>query len=110
MSSTDASTAAAPDAPQAHAPRRRSVATDLALVATFAALIAVCSIIPGISLGPAAVTLQTLAILLTGAVLGATRGLLAVLLYIAVGAAGLPIFSGGAAGLAPSPAPRWAIS
>lgn len=74
---------------------------NLALIATFAALIAVCSIIPGISLGPAAITLQTLAVLLTGAVLGANRALLAVLLYTAVGAAGLPIFSGGAAGLAP---------
>ena len=87
------------------APRRRSVATDLALIATFAALIAVCAIIPGISLGPASITLQTLAVLLSGAVLGANRGLLAVLLYMAVGAAGLPIFSGGSAGLAPFAGP-----
>lgn len=87
------------------APRRHSVATDLALIATFAALIAVCAIIPGISLGPASITLQTLAVLLSGAVLGANRGLLAVLLYMAVGAAGLPIFSGGSAGLAPFAGP-----
>jgi biotin transport system substrate-specific component len=46
------------------------------------------------------ITLQTFAVLLSGAVLGMRRGFLAVLLYVVVGAAGLPIFSGGAAGLA----------
>ena len=91
------------DAPRA--PRRRHVATDLALISTFAALIAVCSIIPGISLGPASITLQTLAVMLAGAVLGAGRGMLAVLLFMAVGAAGLPVFSGGSAGLAPFAGP-----
>lgn len=85
--------------------QRRSTATDLALVATFAALIAVCSVVPGFSLGPAAITLQTFAILLCGAVLGSARGFLAVLLYLAVGAIGLPVFSGGAAGLAPFAGP-----
>lgn len=85
--------------------RRQSTATDLALIATFAALIAVCSIVPGFSLGPAAITLQTFAVLLSGAVLGANRGFLAVLLYLAVGAIGMPVFSGGAAGLAPFAGP-----
>lgn len=79
---------------------RRSTTTDLALVAGFAALIAVAAILPAISVaGPVPITLQTFAVLLTGAVLGARRGFLAVLLYLAVGAAGLPVFSGGAAGL-----------
>ncbi|MBP1326629.1 biotin transport system substrate-specific component [Leucobacter exalbidus] len=86
-------------------PRRRSTATDLALIATFAALIAVCSIVPGFSLGPAPITLQTFAVILCGAVLGASRGFLAVLLYLAVGAIGLPVFTGGAAGLAPFAGP-----
>ncbi|GAA2185756.1 MULTISPECIES: biotin transporter BioY [Leucobacter] len=95
-------TAARQESPNAP---RRHVATDLALIATFAALIAVCSIIPGISLGPASITLQTLAVMLAGAVLGANRGLLAVLLFMAVGAAGLPVFSGGSAGLAPFAGP-----
>lgn len=85
--------------------RHRSTATDLALVATFAALIAVCSVVPGFSLGPAAITLQTFAVLLCGAVLGANRGFLAVLLYLAVGAIGMPVFSGGSAGLAPFAGP-----
>lgn len=79
----------------------RSTATDIALVAGFAALIAVCAILPAIKIGlPVDITLQTFAVLLSGAVLGMRRGFLAVLLYLAVGAAGLPVFSGGASGLA----------
>ncbi|WP_338751319.1 biotin transporter BioY [Janibacter alittae] len=80
--------------------RSRSTSTDLALIAAFAALIAVAAILPAISVaGPVPITLQTLAVLLCGAVLGARRGFLAVLLYVVVGAAGLPVFSGGAGGL-----------
>lgn len=73
---------------------------DLALVASFAALIAACSLMPAIPSGGAVpITLQTFAVLLTGAVLGAKRAFLATSLYLAVGAAGLPVFSGGAGGL-----------
>lgn len=81
---------------------RRLTATDLALIAAFAALIAACALLPAIHVGAGLVpiTLQTFAVLLSGAVLGAKRGFLAVMLYLAVGAAGLPVFSGGAAGLA----------
>lgn len=80
---------------------RRSTGTDVALIAGFAALIAVCAISPAISIGgPVPVTLQTFGVLLSGAVLGAHRGFLAALLYVVAGTAGLPIFSGGAAGLA----------
>src|SRR5690606_19974891 len=78
----------------------RRTGTDLALVSAFAALIAVCAILPGIKIGlPVPITLQTFGVLLAGAVLGARRGFLAVLLYLVVGAAGLPVFSGGNAGL-----------
>jgi biotin transport system substrate-specific component len=80
--------------------RARSTSTDLALIAGFAALVAICAILPSIKLaGPVPITLQTFGVLLSGAVLGSRRGFLAVLLYVAVGAAGLPVFSGGAAGL-----------
>lgn len=73
--------------------------TDLALVATFAALIAVCAILPSISTGSGTpFTLQMFAIFLAGATLGGTRGFLAVLLYLAVGTAGLPVFAGGTGG------------
>lgn len=78
---------------------RRTTSTDLALIAGFAALIAVCALLPTIEVGIVDITLQTFAVLLAGAALGAKRGFLAALLYVVVGAAGLPIFSGGAAGL-----------
>ena len=79
--------------------RRRSTGTDLALIAGFAALIAVCAILPSLKLaGPVPITLQTFGVLLTGAVLGWRRGGLAVLLYLAVGAAGLPVFADGRSG------------
>lgn len=77
-----------------------STGADLALIAVFAALIAVFSLTPI----PAAVvgvpiTLQTLAVALTGLVLGAWRGFLATLLYVVVGLAGLPVLAGGSAGI-----------
>ncbi len=49
---------------------------------------------------PVPVTGQTFAVLLAGAVLGARRGALAQVLYLAQGAAGLPVFAGAAAGAA----------
>lgn len=80
---------------------RTTPATDLALVAVFAALIAAFSLTPGIPVGIGVpITLQTLAVVLAGLVLGPWRGFLATLLYLAVGFAGLPVFAGGAAGLA----------
>ncbi|WP_298460144.1 biotin transporter BioY [uncultured Cellulomonas sp.] len=81
---------------------RTSVATDVALVSTFAAFIAVCALLPAIPVAGLAVpiTLQTFGVMLAGTVLGARRGALAALLYVVVGLAGLPVFSGGAGGLA----------
>jgi biotin transport system substrate-specific component len=77
--------------------RRNAVSTtDLALIATFAAFIAVCAIMPALGTNASGVefTLQMFGIFLTAGVLGATRGALAVLLYLAVGTAGVPIFAG----------------
>lgn len=78
---------------------RRSTTADIALIATFAALTAVCSLV-AIPVGPsgAVITLQTFAVILSGALLGARRGALAILLYLAVGFAGLPIFAQGVGG------------
>ncbi len=74
--------------------------TDIALVAGFAALIAICAILPSIKLaGPVPITLQTFGVLLSGAVLGWKRGFLAVGLYLLVGIAGLPVFADGRSGL-----------
>lgn len=74
---------------------------DAARIAGFTALIAGCALLPGIQLPgvPVPITLQTFAIMLAAACLGPRRGPLAVVLYLALGLAGLPIFSGGAQGL-----------
>lgn len=81
--------------------RRRWNATDLGLVAVFAALVATSAIVPGIPVGALGVpiTLVTLTVMLSGLVLGAGRGFAAVGLYVLLGLAGLPIFSGGRSGL-----------
>jgi len=83
------------------APRKRLLSTtDLALVASFTALIAVCSYAAAIPVGGAGVpiTLQTFAVLLTGLVLGPLRGFLAVAVYYVLGIAGLPVFAEHSAG------------
>ncbi len=52
-----------------------------------------------IPLQPVPITLQTMFVLLAGAVLGAKRGSIAECSYVALGAAGIPLFSGHASGL-----------
>lgn len=81
--------------------RRFRDTQSLALVSVFAALIAASAIVPGIPVGGFGVpiTLQTLAIMVTGLVLGGSRAVAAVALYLLLAFAGLPIFSGGRAGL-----------
>jgi biotin transport system substrate-specific component len=49
---------------------------------------------------PVPITGQSVAVLLSGLVLGSRRAFLAQMLYLTEGALGLPFFSGGAAGLA----------
>lgn len=86
-------------APGALLRTRAWTTTDVSLVATFAAVIAVGSLVAlPVSGVPVPVTLQTFAVLLAGAVLGARRGSLAVLLYLVVGLAGLPVFAQGFGG------------
>ncbi len=80
--------------------RRRTMApSDLARIAVFAALVAAMALTPAIPVGPVSITLQTLGVALTGLCLGPWRGFAALALYVAVGTAGLPVFSGGAAGI-----------
>lgn len=81
-------------------PRARSFApADLAYVAVFAALLSALSQI-NVTFGPVPFTLQTLGVALAALALGPWRGAAAVLLYLMVGVAGLPVFAGGKAGLA----------
>ena len=72
---------------------------DVALVAGGAALTAVAAqvAIP-LPFTPVPLTLQTFAVLLVGASLGTVRGAASMLLYLAVGVAGAPVFSHGTSG------------
>ncbi|WP_427169703.1 biotin transporter BioY [Arthrobacter sp. 92] len=81
--------------------RSRWNATDLGLIAVFAALVAASALVAAIPVGALGVpiTVQTLAVMLTGMALGAGRAFAAVGLYTLLGLAGLPIFSGGRGGL-----------
>lgn len=73
---------------------------SLTLVALFAALIAALGLIPTFTLAfGVPITAQTLGVMLCGTVLGARRGALAVLLFIALVALGLPLLAGGRGGL-----------
>lgn len=74
---------------------------DTVLIALFAALIVVLSLVPPIPLPalPVPVTLQSLGVMLTGAMLGPVRGGLACLLYLLLAAIGLPVLPGGRGGL-----------
>lgn len=76
-------------------------ATDLSLIAVFAALTAAFALMPAVPIGAVGVpiTLQTLAVMLTGVILGPGRGAAAIGLYLAAGLAGLPIFAGFSGGL-----------
>lgn len=73
---------------------------NLTLVALFAALIAGLGLIPKFTLAfGVPITAQTLGVMLCGTVLGARRGALAVLLFVALVALGLPLLAGGRGGL-----------
>ena len=72
--------------------------TDLVYIGIFAALIAVCA---WLSI-PMAIpfTLQTFAVCLTAALLGAKRGTLTIAIYILLGMIGVPVFTGFKSGIA----------
>ncbi len=74
-----------------HGSRKHTQIRDMVLISLFAALIAVCSIITIPTTVP--FTLQTLAVFLAGSTLGLKRGTASVLVYILLGAVGLPVFS-----------------
>ena len=65
---------------------------DLVYIALFAVLIAICAWISVPTTVP--FTLQTFGVFLTVGLLGGKRGSMAVLVYILLGAAGIPVFSG----------------
>ena len=70
---------------------------NIVYIALFAALIAVLGLVPRIELAAGVpITAQSLGVMLCGTVLGSRRGALAVLLFVALLAVGLPLLSGGA--------------
>jgi biotin transport system substrate-specific component len=75
---------------------------DLALVATFAAVVAALGVLPGVyPFGiPVPVTAQSLGVMLAGAVIGGRRGFLSLVLLLVLVAIGLPLLAGGRGGLA----------
>lgn len=75
---------------------------DLVYISLFAALVAVLGMLPAIHLiaMPAPITMQTLGVMLAGAILGSKRGGFSLLLFLFLVAIGLPILSGGRGGIA----------
>ena len=71
--------------------------TDIALIALFAAIMAVCSWI----MIPATVpfTMQTFGVFLAVGLLGGKRGTISIIVYLLLGAVGLPVFSGFTGGI-----------
>ena len=65
---------------------------DMALIGLFAALLTICSWISIPTTIP--FTLQTLGVFLAVGLLGGKRGTIAVLLYLLIGAVGVPVFAG----------------
>ena len=97
-------------------PKSRSLAygRDVLLVLGFSLFLALCSQVQfPLPFTPVPITLQTLAVLLTGAALGSKRGAASMLLYILEGAAGLPVVAGGVGGfvhlIGPTGGYIWAV-
>jgi len=78
-----------------HLDRKR----EIALILASSWLVALTAQIT-IPLRPVPITGQTFGVLLAGALLGSRRGTWALVAYLAQGAMGLPVFAGGAGGLA----------
>ena len=75
----------------------RSKTFDMVYIAVFAVLIAICSWISIPTLVP--FTMQTFALFLAVGTLGGRRGTMAVLIYLLLGAVGIPVFAEFSAGM-----------
>jgi biotin transport system substrate-specific component len=80
--------------------RFRIDATDIARIAVFAAIVAALGLPGAFSVfGAVPITAQTLGVMLAGAVLGAWRGMLSMVVLLALVAIGLPLLAGGRGGI-----------
>lgn len=84
-------------APEASALRRLAMPVAVAVFALLTALGAHVAVPLGVT--PVPMTLQTLFVLLAGALLGPAAGAASQLLYLGLGVAGVPVFAMGGAGL-----------
>lgn len=79
---------------------RTSVLTDTLLVAGGAVFISlVAQVAIYLPFTPVPITGLTFGVLVTGAAMGSVRGLLATLLYVAIGVAGAPVYADGSHGI-----------
>lgn len=78
-----------------------SSSRDLALVAVFAGIVAALGLVPAVAAfgGAVPITAQSLGVMLAGAILGPRRGALALIVFLALVALGLPLLAGGRGGL-----------
>jgi biotin transport system substrate-specific component len=81
--------------------RSRTSSRDLALIAMFTGVVAALGLVPAFTPPGFAVpiTAQSLGVMLAGAILGARRGALSLVLLLALVAVGLPLLAGGRGGL-----------
>lgn len=79
--------------------RRQALAYDFVLLVGGSVALALSAQLAfHLPFSPVPITGQTFAVLLVGALLGSVRGGMVVLLYLAEGLSGLPVFAGGGAG------------
>jgi biotin transport system substrate-specific component len=98
MNSEVESTRAA--APRAALPLSRAARRGLAIGLGALLVAASAQIVVPLPLSPVPMTLQPLAVLVVGGLLGAAQGTAALVLYLALGVLGLPVFAGGGSGIA----------
>lgn len=77
-----------------------SAVYSVVLVALFAALTVVLGYMGRIYVGPIPITMQSLAVMLSGAALGAVRGSFAVMVVLLLAVCGIPTLSTGVVGMA----------
>ncbi len=78
---------------------QRIATKDIALIGIFAAFLAVMSQISLPMPSGVPVTIQVFAVAIVGVILGAKRGVMAVIIYILIGAIGAPVFANFRGGL-----------
>ena len=94
-------TTLAPTLSSRYFPRTTSWLRDILLITLGAMFVAVLAQVKiPLPFTPVPITGQTFAVLLVGAALGSKRGATSLALYTLLGAFGIPIFAGGASGLA----------